>query len=303
MLDTIVIGGGPAGLQAALTLGRMHRSVLLLDSGAYRNATVEHMQNFITHDGRDPAELRRLARKDIASYDSVAIREVVADVVREVDGGFEVILGDELHVARTIVLATGVRDTLPDVPGVAEAWGREIAHCPYCHGHEFAGKRVAILGTERAEHLAALLGNIAGELVVLANGGSTEPETAATLEKLGVDVRAQEVREVERIPSGLRIHLDGEDVLEVAGMFIRTEISQAAPFAEQLGLDLLPSGAIEVDVMGRTSVPGVFAAGDLAHVAALPGPMPSVATATAAGLIAASVCNTELAMLPAAPAR
>jgi thioredoxin reductase len=275
MLDTIVIGGGPAGLQAALTLGRMHRSVLLLDSGTYRNATVEHLQNLITHDGRDPAELRRLARKDIAAYDTVAIREVAADTVRQVDGGFEVVVGDETHTTRTIVLATGVRDTLPDIPGIADAWGREIAHCPYCHGHEFAGKRVAILGSERAEHLGALLGNIASELIV---------------------IEVEAVREVERIDSGLRIHLADGDAREVAGMFVATEVAQSAPFAEQLGVDLYESGFVEIDAMGRTNVPGVFAAGDLAHISALPGPMPSIATAIAAGVIAGSVCNMELAM-------
>jgi len=275
MLDTIVIGGGPAGLQAALTLGRMHRSVLLLDSGTYRNATVEHMQNLITHDGRDPAELRRLARKDIAAYDTVATREVAADAVRQVDDNFEVVIGDETHTARTIVLATGVRDTLPDVPGIAEAWGREIAHCPYCHGHEFAGKRVAILGTERAEHLSALLGNIASGLIVV--------EEAA-------------VREVVRIDSGLRIALHEGDPIEVAGMFIATEVSQSAPFAEQLGVELYESGFVEIDAMGRTNVLGVYAAGDLAHISGLPGPIPSVATAIAAGVVAGSMCNMELAM-------
>jgi thioredoxin reductase len=275
MLDTIVIGGGPAGLQAALTLGRMHRSVLLLDSGTYRNATVEHMQNFITHDGRDPAELRRLARKDIAAYDTVEIRDVTADTVRRIDGGFEVIVGDEVLAARKIVLATGVRDALPDIPGIAEAWGREIAHCPYCHGHEFAGKRVAILGTERAEHLSALLGNIVSELIVL---------------------QEEDVREVDRVPEGLRIYVKGHDPVDVAGMFIATEVTQSTPFAEQLGVDLYETGFVEIDAMGRTNVPGVYAAGDLAHIAALPGPMPSVATAVAAGVIAASVCNMELAM-------
>ena len=274
MLDTIVIGGGPAGLQATLTLGRMHRNVLLLDSGVYRNSTVEHMQNFITHDGRDPAELRRLARKDIAAYDTAEIREATVDSVRGTDGDFEVIVGDEVLHTRKIVLATGVRDTLPDIPGIAEAWGREIAHCPYCHGHEFAGERVAILGTERAEHLSALLGNIASELIVL------EQDT---------------VREVERTNFGLRITLD-DDVIGVGGMFIGTEVTQSAPFAEQLGVDLYESGFVEIDAMGRTNVPGVYAAGDLAHISALPGPMPSVGTAIAAGLIAGSICNMELAM-------
>ena len=274
MLDAIVIGGGPAGLQATLTLGRMHRNVLLLDSGVYRNATVEHMQNFITHDGRDPAELRRLARKDIAAYGTAEIREVTVDSVRQTDDGFEVIAGNEVLATRKIVLATGVRDKLPNIPGIAEAWGREIAHCPYCHGHEFAGERVAILGTERAEHLSALLGNIAGDLVVL--------EESA-------------VREVERTNFGLRVTLD-DDVIGVGGMFIGTEVTQAAPFAEQLGLNLYESGFVEIDAMGRTNVPGVYAAGDLAHVSALPGPMPSVATAIAAGVIAGSVCNMELAV-------
>lgn len=274
MHDAIVIGAGPAGLQATLTLGRMHRSVLLLDSGQYRNATVEHMQNFITHDGRDPAELRALARKDIAAYDTVEIRDVAVDLVRRADEGFEVVVGDEVLTARALVLATGVRDTLPDVPGIAEAWGREIAHCPYCHGHEFSGQRVAILGTERAEHLVALLGNIASELVVLEEDA---------------------VREVERIDSGLRITLEAETV-EVGGMFVATQVSQSAPFAEQLGVDLYESGFVEIDAMGRTSVPGVYAAGDLAHISALPGPMPSVATAIAAGVIAGSICHMELAI-------
>lgn len=275
MLDAIVIGGGPAGLQATLTLGRMHRNVLLLDSGVYRNATVEHMQNLITHDGRDPAELRQLARKDIAAYDTAEIREATVDAVRRTGDTFEVVVGDEVLEARKIVLATGVRDTLPDIPGIAEAWGREIAHCPYCHGHEFAGERVAILGTERAEHLSMLLGNIASELIVL------DPDS---------------VREVERTNFGLRVTLEDE-VIGVGGMFIGTEVTQSAPFAEQLGVDLYESGFVEIDAMGRTNVPGVYAAGDLAHISALPGPMPSVGTAIAAGLIAGSVCNMELAQL------
>src|SRR5690606_27622643 len=128
--DTIVIGGGPAGLQAALTLGRMHRAVLLIDGGDYRNATVDHMQNLITHDGRDPAELRSLARRDLAVYDTVELRQARVDSVRRSGKTFEVVVGDEVIESRTLVLATGVKDTLPDVPGVAEAWGREIAHCP-----------------------------------------------------------------------------------------------------------------------------------------------------------------------------
>lgn len=297
MYDTIVIGGGPAGLQAALTLGRMHRSVLMLDSGAYRNATVEHMQNFITHDGRDPAEMRGLARKDIAAYATVEIRDAAVDAVRRTDDGFEVVAGDEAHATRSVVLATGVRDMLPDIPGIAEAWGREIAHCPFCHGHEFAGRRVALLGAgPQTSHLAGMLAGIVGELVALADGEPLEPDVAGRLDGLGVPVRANSVVAVERTAPGLRILLSGGESLDVDGMFVATQMSQAAPFAEQLGLALLPSGSVEIDPMGRTSVPGVYAAGDMAHVAALPGPMASVMNAAAAGLVAASVCHMELSM-------
>ncbi|MCD9197357.1 NAD(P)/FAD-dependent oxidoreductase [Aeromicrobium wangtongii] len=296
MFDTIVIGGGPAGLQAALTLGRMHRSVLLLDSGHYRNGTVEHMQNFITHDGRDPADLRLLARKDIAAYATVEIRDTAADAVRQVEDGFEVVLGDETVSSRTIVLATGVRDTLPDVRGVAEAWGREIASCPFCHGHELAQERVALLGAgAQSAHLAALLAGVGGELVVLADGVVPEPEVTDALAQLGVAVRPEKVEQVDRVEGGLRVRLVDAEPLEVGGMFVETQIAQSAPFAEQLGLALLPSGCVEIDVTGRTSLPGVFAAGDLAHTSALPGPMPSVAGAISAGLVAAAMCHMDLA--------
>lgn len=295
MHDTIVIGGGPAGLQAALTLGRMHRNVLLLDSGEYRNATVEHLQNFITHDGRDPAELRALARKDIAAYDTVEIRDSAAETVRRSADSFEVVIGGDVLASRTVVLATGVRDTLPNVPGVAAAWGREIAHCPFCHGHEFAGQRVAILGNgPQGAHLSALLTGVAGELVVLADGAELDPDSAAALERLDVRVRPAPVVGVERTSAGLSVRFADGESLEVGGMFVATEMSQSAPFAEQLGLDLLPSGGVEVDAMGRTSLPGVFAAGDMAHTAALPMPMASVMNAAAAGLVAGSACHMEL---------
>lgn len=295
MHDVIVIGAGPAGLQAALTLGRMHRSVLLLDSGHYRNGTVEHLQNFVTHDGRDPAELRALARRDLAAYDTVEVREATVDLVRPGGDGFEVVAGDDVHVTRALVLATGVRDTLPDVPGVAEAWGREIASCPFCHGHELAGGRVALLGAgAQSAHLSSLLGGVIDDLVVLADGAEADAEVAAALTQRDVPVRHEHVLGVERVGGGLRVHLDGGDVLDVAGMFVETRIAQSAPFAEQLGLDLLPSGCVEVDATGRTSLPGVFAAGDLAHTAALPGPMPSIASAVAAGLVAGAMCHMSL---------
>jgi len=270
MYDTIVVGGGPAGLQAALTLGRMHRRVLLLDSGEYRNGTVEHAQNLITHDGRAPSELRALARRDLVAYDTVEIRDAAVSAVGSDDDGFAVEVEDDTLRARTIVLATGLRDELPAIPGLADAWGREVAHCPFCHGHELAGERIAILGGgEHATMQAAMLDRIASEVVQL--------ETDAVLA-------------VEPADPGLRLQLSDGTALHVGGVFVAPVSTQRAPFAAQLGLRMLASGCVEIDPMGQTSVPGVFAAGDMAHQAALPGPMASLAAATGAGQLAAAAC-------------
>ena len=283
--DAVVIGGGPAGLQAALTLGRVHRRTLLLDSGSYRNDPATHMHNFLTQDGTPPAEMRTIARKELAAYDTVSTRAAAATAVHsDGPGRFRVELGDEVIATRGIVLATGLRDTLPDKPGLAALFGTVAAHCPFCHGHEYAGRHVAILGAgPRVAHLAGLVGPIASRITVLADG----EDASEVPPGLGVRHRAESPastppRRVRRVTFAA-----GPDE-EVGGVFVTTELSQAAPFAEHLGLDLLPSGCVEVDAMGRTSLPGVHAAGDMAHVASLPMPMASVLTAAASGQVAAA---------------
>src|SRR3954451_5198177 len=144
-VDVIVIGGGPAGLQAALTLGRMRHSVLVVDSGDYRNGTVEHAHNLITHDGRSPEDLRAMARKDIAAYRTVELRSARVEQVTADGDEFVTTIGGDLVRARRVILATGLRDLLPDVDGLRDIWGVEAAQCPFCHGYEVADQRVAIL--------------------------------------------------------------------------------------------------------------------------------------------------------------
>jgi thioredoxin reductase len=274
MYDSIVIGGGPAGLQAALTLGRMHRSVLLLDSGEYRNGTVEHAHNYATHDGIAPAEFRRLARADLAAYDTVEVRELAAERVEQDGDEFVVHLAASTERAAAVVLATGVRDALPDVPGLAEAWGKEIAACPFCHGHEMAGRTVALdVDGPHAERLTAMLGTIGADLVSVAG----------------------RVQRVQRRDGGLDLTLDGEEAtIHVDGMFIAPTFSQSAPFAEQLGLELNDSGCVRVSAFQATSVPGVFAAGDAAHHPELPMPMSSILGSQAAGLVAGAASVQHL---------
>lgn len=299
-LDAVVIGGGPAGLQAALTLGRMRRRVLLLDSGEYRNAPAEHMHNFVTHDGTPPAEFRAAARAELAGYATVTVREYAASAVVPDGDGFRVELGsggggDAPVAARAVVLATGMRDTLPSVPGLAPLFGTVAAVCPYCHGHELSGRPVAVLGGgPHVARVAFLLERIASRLTVLADGATLDPAVRAQLDAAGVAVRNEPVKELARSAGGATVTFADGPAEEVGGVFVSAEFAQRAPFAEQLGLDLLPSGAVEIDALGRTSVRGVFAAGDMAHAAALPMPMASVLTAAASGLVAAASLDGEL---------
>jgi thioredoxin reductase len=294
--DVVVVGGGPAGLQAALTLGRMHREVLLLDSGRYRNDAAHALHNFASHDGRPPAEFRAGARHDLQAYDTVAVREAVATEITAESAGWRVaVAGAAPVVARKIVLATGLRDTLPDKPGLADLWGDVVAHCPYCHGHEFSGRPVAVLGSgPHVAKLASLVARIASRITVLADGDEVDAETAQALGRAGIAVRTERVVGVRRSGAGATVGFESAPDEEVAGLFVTTALSQSAPFPEQLGLELLTSGCVRVDEFGRTSRPGVYAAGDMAHVASLPMPLASVLTAAASGLLAATAADMDL---------
>lgn len=288
--DVIVLGGGPAGLQAALTLGRVHRSVLLLDSGAYRNEAAPHLHNFLTRDGTPPAELRAAARAELAAYDTVTVRSVAATAIEPDGDGFRTEVGDEAVRSRGVVLATGVRDTLPAKPGLTELWGTVAAHCPFCHGHEYAGSPVAVLGGGAAAgHLSRLMSPIAAGVTVLADGAPLEADLPAD-----VTVRPEPVTGFARSAAGATVTFADHTTEEYGGVLVTTVLGQAAPFAEQLGLRMLPSGCVEVDPMGRTSLPGVHAAGDMAHVAALPMPMASVLVAAASGQVAAAAMVAAL---------
>jgi Thioredoxin reductase len=272
MYDAIIIGGGPAGLQAALTLGRIHREVLLVDSRNYRNAPAEHLHNLIGSDGMPPAELRAAARRDLAAYPTVELADGEVAEVRGEAGAFEVVFPDgHREETRAVVLATGVRDELPDIPGFAEQWGRRIAHCPFCHGHEFAGKRIGILAPDAARlaHLAGLLGPVSEHLVPVDG-----------------------LERVEERGEGLRLVLADGPAVDVDGLFAASTVRQA-PLVETLGLERSEPGGVLVDAMGRTSRRGIYAAGDTAHVRELPGPMQSIANAIAAGAVAGAAVAAD----------
>lgn len=267
MYEAIIIGGGPAGLQAALTLGRMHRRTLLLDSGEYRNATVSHAHNLLGNDGTTPADLRGRGRDELSAYPTVEIRDAAVSVVAAETDGVRVEVAGETLRAEYVVLATGLADELPPIPGLAENWGDRVANCPFCHGHEFAGRPVAVLNASpHAAMLRGMLLPVASEVIVL--------DPARVVRAASLD-------------DGLRIVLDDESTIDAAGAFVAPVSRQRAPFAAQLGLDVQESGAVRIDPFGRTSVERVFAAGDMAHPDHFPGPMATLAAAIAAGQLAA----------------
>ena len=282
--DVMIIGGGPAGLAAALTLGRSMRSTVLFDSGAPRNAPAEAMHNVLGRDGTPPARLREDGRRELAAYPTVSVR---ADAVASVAPGFTATLASGEEVAgRRVLLATGAVDDLLPIPGLAERWGRTVLHCPYCHGYEQRGRRLAVLGAS-AHHvfIATLLRRYSADVVLLANG-EEPPADVLDLPVFPEPVAALDGAADVVFADGSRLERDG--------VFAGGAWHQHTTFAQDLGCALLPDGCVEIDEFGRTSVAGVSAAGDMAHRASLPGPMAAVSIATAAGVVAAVAFDQEL---------
>jgi thioredoxin reductase len=298
MDDAIIVGGGPAGLAAALTLGRSRRSVLLVDAGHGRNAPAAAVHNLLAHDGTPPAELRRIGRAQLARYPGVQLREATVDGAHALaEGGFRVRLGGGDRVeARRLLLATGLADELPAVDGLAALWGRSAFHCPYCHGFEASGRRLAVLGAapERVR-LALQLTRFTDDLVLCANGEPLPRDLAGLLAANGVRVRGEPVTRLEGGDGRLeRIVLERGAPLDRDAVFIPTVLRQRSDLAGRLGCALLPDGCVEVDELARTSVPGVYAAGDMAHRAALPVPFAAVSWASASGTLAGAMLDQDL---------
>jgi thioredoxin reductase len=294
--DVVIIGGGPAGLSAALTLGRARRRVLLLDSDDGRNARAAAVHGFLTRDGVSPAELRDLARKELAEYPTVEIREAVATGVSGTEGAFAV-AADQHETARCVVLATGVRDDLPDIEGLTELWGRGVFHCPYCHGYEVRDERLVVLAVEPGDvSMVAKLACYSDDIVVCTNGTvKLDPDRCALLDRLGVAIRREPILRLETSDDRLhRIVLaDGEPV-PASALFVHGTTRQASELPAALGCRLLDDGSIEVDDLHRTSVPGVYAAGDIARRPSMPLPGSMVSIAVATGAIAAVAVDQEL---------
>jgi thioredoxin reductase len=287
-LDVVVVGGGAAGLSAALVLGRARRRVAVVDAGSPRNAPASHMQGFLSRDGLSPSELLAIGREEVARYGV----EVLADRVDAVEHGFVIHLaGGRTLEARRVLLATGVGDRLPDIPGVRERWGRDLLHCPYCHGWEVRDQPLGVLGTHplAVEH-AQLVRQWSTDVVFFAHTADVPPADRGQLEARGIElVRGAVGRLVVENDELVGVELEDGRVVPRAAVFVRPDNTPHPDgLAAGLGCELNEDGFPVVDPTGRTSVSGVWAAGNAAD------PRAQVITSAGAGSAAAIAINADL---------
>jgi thioredoxin reductase len=265
--DVIIVGGGPAGLSAALVLGRACRRVLVIDDGRPRNYATRAVHGFLTRDGIGPFELRRIGLEELRQYDTVRVEDAeVAAAAREANGAFRVDLRDgRRFTARRLLLATGVADILPTLPGFDDLYGRSVFHCPYCDGWELRGQPLAVYGCERRGYgLSLELRGWSRDIVLCSDGAcQLDPDELATLDRNGIQVREERIVRLEGADGILeRIVFDNGDVLPRRAMFFTTGQVQASRLATQLGCEFNEKGTVRTGPYEMTHVPGLYVAGD-----------------------------------------
>ncbi|RWL85320.1 MAG: NAD(P)/FAD-dependent oxidoreductase [Mesorhizobium sp.] len=292
--DVIVVGGSFAGLSAAMYAARGRRKVLVIDAGQPRNRFAEHSHGFFGQDGRAPSDILDEARAQLLAYPTVTAIEGRAERATVAGSGFEVEMENgEGFGATRLVLATGVRDILPDVRGLAGQWGKTVLHCPYCHGYEVAGGPLGVLATgPMSLHQAELISDW-GDVTLFADGlFEPDADQARVLEKRSIRFEPGKVNEVRDTGSdGLLVRLDGNRSASVRALFTAPRNEMASPLAEHLGCAFNegPLGrAIVADDKQQTSVPGVFAAGDAARM------MHNIAFAVSGGAMAGVAAHQSL---------
>lgn len=294
--DVVVVGGGAAGLSAALMLGRSRRRTLVLDAGRPRNRFASHMHGVLGRDGTDPAALLADGRAELASY-GVTVREAQVAAVEDVPGGLAVVTEDGGRTtARALVVATGLTDELPDVPGLAAHWGTGVLHCPYCHGWEVRDRRLAVLATspEHAAHVTPLVRQLSDDVVLLTGlSGPLDAELAARLRARGVRILDAPVTGVIAEAGRLVAVRTADGDEPVDAVFTAGAPRPHDAFLASLGLARTESGPgagmVAVDPLGRTSHPRVWAAGNVVEPAA------TVPLAVARGSFAGAAVNAALA--------
>lgn len=299
--DVIVVGGGAAGLSGALTLARARRSVLVVDAGAPRNAPAEGVHGYLTRDGMSPLELLAAGREEVRRYGGQITEGTVTTAARDAAGGeFTVSLGDGRALrARRLLVATGLVDELPDLPGLREQWGRGVVHCPYCHGWEIRDQAIGVLALgPLAVHQALLFRQWSADITFFPHTGpQPTAEQAEQFAALGIRVVPGEVSALDVVdgaPAGVRLR--GGATIPVQALAIGARMAARADVLAGLGLKPTDHAlsadvgehVVAQDPSGRTSVPGVWVAGNVTNLTA------TVVASAAEGVTAAAMLNIDL---------
>jgi len=272
MYDVIIIGGSYAGLAAALQLGRARRDVLVVDAGERRNRYVSRAHGILGHDGASPAAIAAKGKAEVLAYPSIRWLDASVTAARDAPGGFAVSAGGEDHLARRVILATGVVDELPAIPGLRERWSRTVFVCPYCDGYELDRGRLGVLAAGPvASHYASIVaewGNPGETVLFLHEGVAPEPDGLADLKSRGIRIETGAVLEARDAPAGIELVVQGGRRYELAAVFSAQNTRPTGDFASQLRceVEIVPTGTIyKTDPRTKeTTTPGVHACGDVA---------------------------------------
>jgi thioredoxin reductase len=290
--DVVIIGGSYAGLSAALALGRAIRNVLIIDSGKPCNRQTPHSHNFLTQDGNTPASIAALGKFEVMQYPTIEFLTDLVTAVKGEDNNFEVVLSAGKSIkARKLLFSTGVKDLIPDIPGFADCWGISVIHCPYCHGYEFKDQVTGILANgDTAYEMALMINNWTKRLSVFTNGKSELTEVQQQeLTNLKIDVIEKPLQEIEHQAGSInRISFnDGSDQI-LNALYARPPFEQHCLVPNEIGCEINKMGYIQIDDLQKTTIAGVFAAGDNTSK------FRAVSVAVAAGGKAGAFINHEL---------
>ena len=290
MFDVIVVGGGPAGLSAALMLGRCRRKVLLCDEGKPRNRHSHALHGYLTRDGIEPSELNAIGRRELEKYD-VACRAVHVAAADQAGEGFRVTFADgEVDHSKYLLIATGVVDDIPKVAGLRECYGRSVFHCPYCDGWERRDQRIAALGRGKSGVLLALsLRTWSSRVVLLTDGARVQENSLARLARNGIGAVTDRISRFVHDEGQLSaVEFDSHEALELDAVFFTATQHSRCDIAEILGCAFNRKGTVDTGTLSETNVPGVFVAGDASRDAQF------VVVAAAEGVKAALAINQAL---------
>ncbi len=289
--DVVVIGGGAAGLSAALVLSRARRTVAVVDAGLPRNAPAAHMQGFLSRDGLPPHELILAGRDEVSGYGGHIIEGTVAEVGGGAGRAFQVRLTDGRQLtARRVLLSTGLRDELPDIPGVSERWGRDVLHCPYCHGYEVRDQQVGVIGTaDDAAQFAQLVRQWASDVVYFPHIQTVTADQREQLTARAIGIVEGTVARLQIADDRLRgVELADGRVIRRGAVFVRPRFVPNNDLLLGLGCAVDDAGWVITGATGSTSVPGVWVAGNATNARA------QVITAAGEGSAAAIALNADL---------